>query len=664
MLDGAWGVLLQSRGLPRRTSAASASRDTRATSLNDPDLLNLTRPDLVRAVHDAYFAAGARHHDDEHLHGDVDRPGRLRARGRGLRHERRGRAHRARGRRRARRFVAGSVGPLNITLSLCPRVDDPGYRTHTFDQVVEAYAEQIRGARRRRRRPAADRDDLRHAEREGRDRRGARGRAGAAALDQRHDRRPLGPHAHRADDRGVLDVDRARRPVDRRRQLLARRDARCGRTSPTSRASRRAYVAAIRTPACRTRSAATTRRPTSPRRCLARVRARRLRSTSSARCCGSTPEHTQAIAEAVRGLAPRASRSGAARPRFSGLEPFEIGPDTGFVMIGERTNVTGSARFRRLVEAGDFPAAVDVALEQVRGGANLLDMNMDADLLEGEEAMPTFLNVIATEPEVARLPIMIDSSKWTVLEAGLQCLQGKGIVNSISPQGGRGGLPRAGARGPRLRRRRRRDGLRRAGPGDDVERTRRDLRPRVRPARRARSGSRRRTSSSTRTCSRSRPGSRSTTTTPAPSSRACRSSRSAARARAPRAASRTSASRSAATTASARRCTRRSSTTRSAPGSTWASSTRASSPSTRTSSPSCWSASRTSSSTGGPTRRSASSSSPSRVAGEGTRRELDLAWRDAPVGKRLEHALVHGIVDFVEDDAEEARAAGRRGRST
>jgi len=121
-----------------------------------------------------------------------------------------------------------------------------------------------------------------------------------------------------------------------------------------------------------------------------------------------------------------------ARPRFSGLEPFEIGPDTGFVLIGERTNITGSARFRRLIEAGDFSGAVEVALEQVRGGANILDVNMDADLLDGEQAMRTFLNVVATEPEVARLPIMVDSSKWTVIEAGLQCIQGKGIVNSIS----------------------------------------------------------------------------------------------------------------------------------------------------------------------------------------------------------------------------------------
>src|SRR5205823_3650638 len=118
--------------------------------------------------------------------------------------------------------------------------------------------------------------------------------------------------------------------------------------------------------------------------------------------------------------------------RFSGLEPFAVTPETNFVLIGERTNVTGSRRFRRLVEAGDFQGAFEVALEQVRGGANLLDVNMDADLLDGEQAMRTFLNVIATEPEVARLPIMVDSSKWSVLEAGLQCLQGKGVVNSIS----------------------------------------------------------------------------------------------------------------------------------------------------------------------------------------------------------------------------------------
>src|SRR5207245_3224109 len=105
---------------------------------------------------------------------------------------------------------------------------------------------------------------------------------------------------------------------------------------------------------------------------------------------------------------------------------------TNFVMIGERTNVTGSARFRRLIEANDYQGALDVALEQVRGGANMLDVNMDADLLDGPQAMTTFLNLLATEPEVARIPDGIDSSRWSVIQAGLKCVQGKGIVNSIS----------------------------------------------------------------------------------------------------------------------------------------------------------------------------------------------------------------------------------------
>jgi 5-methyltetrahydrofolate--homocysteine methyltransferase len=149
-------------------------------------------------------------------------------------------------------------------------------------------------------------------------------------------------------------------------------------------------------------------------------------------CCGTTPEHTAEIVAAVRGLSPRTIPEPPRRPRFSGLEPFEIGEDTGFVMIGERTNVTGSARFRSLIEAGDYASAVEVALEQVRGGANLLDVNMDADLLDAVEAMTTFLRLIASEPEVARIPIVVDSSRFEVLEAGLQCVQGKGIANSIS----------------------------------------------------------------------------------------------------------------------------------------------------------------------------------------------------------------------------------------
>ena len=118
--------------------------------------------------------------------------------------------------------------------------------------------------------------------------------------------------------------------------------------------------------------------------------------------------------------------------QYAGLETLTIRPDSTFQMIGERTNVTGSARFKRLVKSGDFAQAADVALEQVRGGANILDVNMDEAMLDADAAMTRFLNLIATEPEIARLPVMIDSSRWSVIEAGLQCIQGKAIVNSIS----------------------------------------------------------------------------------------------------------------------------------------------------------------------------------------------------------------------------------------
>ena len=180
-------------------------------------------------------------------------------------------------------------------------------------------------------------------------------------------------------------------------------------------------------------------------------------------CCGTTPDHIAAVRKAAEGLEPRdaarafvaagSSRSSSAGVRvrahaafrlkpeatspdhysqFSGLETLTIRPDSNFQMIGERTNVTGSAKFARLIKSGNYAEAAHVAAEQVRGGANLIDVNMDEGMLDSEQAMTTFLNYIATEPEIARVPVMVDSSKWSVIEAGLKCVQGKGVVNSIS----------------------------------------------------------------------------------------------------------------------------------------------------------------------------------------------------------------------------------------
>ena len=149
-------------------------------------------------------------------------------------------------------------------------------------------------------------------------------------------------------------------------------------------------------------------------------------------CCGTTPDHIRALHEVIQGQKPRQVPELPPRCRLAGLEPFNIGPDDLFVNVGERSNVTGSAVFRKLIEADNYADAVQVARQQVENGAQIIDVNMDEGMLDSEKAMVTYLNLIASEPDVARVPIMIDSSKWTVIEAGLRCVQGKAVVNSIS----------------------------------------------------------------------------------------------------------------------------------------------------------------------------------------------------------------------------------------
>src|SRR5512134_2639845 len=149
-------------------------------------------------------------------------------------------------------------------------------------------------------------------------------------------------------------------------------------------------------------------------------------------CCGTSAEHIRALADAVRGVPPRRIPELPKKLRLSGLEPLNVGADSLFVNIGERTNVTGSKAFARLVLAGDYAGALSVARQQVENGAQVIDINMDEAMLDSEKAMSTFLRLVAAEPDIARVPVMIDSSKWSVIEAGLKCVQGKPIVNSIS----------------------------------------------------------------------------------------------------------------------------------------------------------------------------------------------------------------------------------------
>ena len=159
-------------------------------------------------------------------------------------------------------------------------------------------------------------------------------------------------------------------------------------------------------------------------------------------CCGTTPDHIAAIAGGGRGQGAVASpRPSSRRMRLSGLEPLTITEDSLFVNVGERTNITGSARFRKLIKDGDYDAALAVAAQQVESGAQVIDVNMDEGMIDGVAAMDRFLKLIAAEPDISRVPVMVDSSKWEVIEAGLKCVQGKAIVNSISHEGGRGVVP-------------------------------------------------------------------------------------------------------------------------------------------------------------------------------------------------------------------------------
>jgi 5-methyltetrahydrofolate--homocysteine methyltransferase len=430
VLDGSWGVLIQRQVRGEDAYRGDRFKDHPRDVAGDPDLLNLTRPDVVLAIHRDYFAAGA----------DIATTNTFTATTIGQADyalEQHAYEMNVAGAQLARQaadeaggFVAGSVGPLNVTLSLSPKVDDPAFRTHTFDQVRDAYAEQIRGL--------ADGGvdfllietifDTLNAK-----------AAIAAALEE-------APHlplwlSFTAIDRSGRNlsgqtVDAFWLSVEHANPFIVGVNCSLGatqmrpfvedlaRVAPT-------WVACYPNAGLPNEMGAHDEQPGDTSRFLGEFAGDGLVNIVGG-CCGTTPAHIRSISDAIRGQTPRRVVSREKVTRLSGLEPFRIFPDANFVMIGERTNVTGSARFRRLIESDQYQAAVEVALEQVRGGANILDVNMDADLLDSEQAMTTFLNLLATEPEVARIPIMVDSSKWTVLEAGLRCLQGKGVVNSIS----------------------------------------------------------------------------------------------------------------------------------------------------------------------------------------------------------------------------------------
>jgi 5-methyltetrahydrofolate--homocysteine methyltransferase len=437
VLDGAWGVLIHRRKLSeeeyRGERFAAHERDVKG----NPDLLNLTRPDLVTEIHNAYFEAGADITTSNTFtatsigQGDYalqDYAAEMSLEGARI-------ARRVADEWTARdparpRFVAGAVGPLNVSLSVSPKVEDAAFRSVTFEQVQATYAEQIEAL------VEGGVDillietifDTLNA------------KAAIVAAREVAPETPLWLSFTAIDKSGRnLSGQTAEAfwvSIEHAAPLIVGVNCALGATEMRpflEQLSRLAdtYVACYPNAGLPNAMGEHDERPEDTSRYLRQFAEDGLVNVVGG-CCGTTPEHTHKIVGAVEGIPARTIPTPERRPRWSGLEPFEIRPETGFVMVGERTNVTGSARFRSLIEAGDYQEAVNVALEQVRGGANALDVNMDADLLAGEQAMTTFLNLIATEPEIARVPIMVDSSRWSIIEAGLRGLQGKGIVNSIS----------------------------------------------------------------------------------------------------------------------------------------------------------------------------------------------------------------------------------------
>jgi len=434
VLDGPWGTLLQGRGLVAADYRGERLRDHPQDVTGDPDLLNLTRPDVVLDIHRQYLAAGADITTTNTFTatsiGQADYGLQSLVREMNLRGAQLARQAADEVDSSGARFVAGSVGPLNVTLSLSPRVEDPAYRAVSFDEVYAAYAEQVQAL-------ADGGVDLLMVETIFDT---LNAKAAIAAARDVAPALPLWISATIVDLSGrtlsgqTLEAFLA--SIEHADPLVAGLNCSLGAEEMRPHVAELSRLAGTYT-ACHPNAGLPNafggydQAPEETARLLGEFAAAGMVNVVGG-CCGTTPAHIERIAAAVSGRPPRPLPARAARTRFSGLEPFEIGADTGFVMIGERTNVTGSKRFRRLIESGDYQGAVAVALEQVRGGANLLDVNMDAGLLDSERAMTTFLNLIATEPEVARIPVMIDSSRWSVLRAGLACIQGKGVVNSIS----------------------------------------------------------------------------------------------------------------------------------------------------------------------------------------------------------------------------------------
>ncbi len=439
ILDGAMGTMIQRHKLAEADYRGSRFADWPVDLKGNNDLLVLTRPEVIRGIHAAYLEAGADIIETNTFNATTISMAdyRMQALVPELNRE---------AARLARavadefstpdrpRFVAGILGPTSRTASLSPDVNDPGFRNVYFDQLRDAYVETARALVE----GGADLlmvetifDTL-------------NAKAALFALERLFDelgrRLPVMISGTITDASGrTLSGQTTEAFYNSLRHV---RPLAFGLNCALGPDLLRPYVMELaRVSETWVSVHANAGLPNAfgeydlgPAAMAAQVRewAESGFVNIVGGCCGTTPEHIRAIVEAVAGLAPRVLPRIAPACRLAGLEPANIGAESLFVNVGERTNVTGSAAFKKLVKAGDFAAALEVARQQVDNGAQLIDVNMDEGMLDSEQAMVTFLNLIASEPDIARVPVMIDSSKWEILEAGLKCVQGKAVVNSIS----------------------------------------------------------------------------------------------------------------------------------------------------------------------------------------------------------------------------------------
>ena len=444
IIDGAMGTMVQAYRLTesdyRGARFADWSRDVKGNN----DLLVLTRPDVIGGIHRAYVEAGA-----DIVETSTFNSTRIAMADYGM--EELVRELNVEGARLARRicddaeardgrprWVAGVLGPTNRTASISPDVNDPGARNVTFAALVDTYVEATEGLLD----GGADIilietifDTL-------------NAKAAIFAVEQvfgaRGERVPVMISGTITDASGRTLSGQTTEAFWN--SVMHAKPFSVGLNCALGAKELRAYVQEL----ARVADCYVTVHPNAglPNEMggydeTPNFTAGILREFAEAGlvnvvggCCGTTPAHIKAIAEAVRGLPTRRIPDLPKRLRLSGLEPLVIGPDSNFVNVGERTNVTGSKKFAELILNGNYDAGLEVARQQVEAGAQVIDVNFDEGMLDSEAAMTRFLNLVATEPAISRVPIMIDSSKWRVIEAGLRCVQGKGIVNSISMKEG------------------------------------------------------------------------------------------------------------------------------------------------------------------------------------------------------------------------------------